>query len=202
MTAQDLPIDVWLLILRFVCVADALAIFAVSPDQRHVLDAYRLIRQSCKRFYLFARCKSYWVYADLDIMAIIAPSARQHVDYSSLSITQLRVRVLDAVRVHEVWKFRNIEPKRVHKKPISSNIQQVVPMADTELAIVVAGDLTAAVWNWVTGTVSEIPIRRSNTLFRMGVTVRWVNCLHCYAVVIHSILRQRTWVSKYTPTRC
>ncbi|KAJ7683369.1 hypothetical protein B0H17DRAFT_1205227 [Mycena rosella] len=162
------PLDVILVILRYMTIRDALALFA-----------------TCRRMQR-ANCRSFWVYVNIDIDKLPSAPGRPSIDYSTCTTAALRARATKALLIHEAWRRLGHAPRIVHTILISSryHIRRLVPVPWSRFILLLAiKDIL--VQDWLSGNTSRVPLPNYPGIILRSVRVVWIESIASNVLIAH-----------------
>ncbi|KAJ6464318.1 hypothetical protein DFH09DRAFT_1113079 [Mycena vulgaris] len=163
------PLDVVLLIVRLLTVKDALSLFV-----------------TCRRLDL-SDCRSFWVYANIDLDTIPCAPGRKRIDYSQWTTPALRARVIKAWRVYKAWMASDHQPKRIHVLPLAYDMSRILHVPWSHLVVVI-GHRQIFLHDWTTGAATEVCLpdgRETVYLPRLF----WAEAIQQNILFVHSVSR-------------
>ncbi|KAJ7135577.1 hypothetical protein C8R44DRAFT_729151 [Mycena epipterygia] len=138
-----LPLELLLLTLELLSIDDVVAVM-----------------MTCKALATVRDCRPWWIYAN-QAVARLKP-ATTFVDYCNIPTNILRQRVIDACRIHRVWRTKDTKPRYIHRLPLSrpTIIVNVLCVTGTEYFLYLDDEVHLK--NWKSGEPDIVLVRRSD----------------------------------------
>ncbi|KAJ7018555.1 hypothetical protein C8F04DRAFT_1327384 [Mycena alexandri] len=163
--------------------------------ERHLLDPFSTCHNAVslfmvsKHFYAISTCRHFWVYANIDADLARCRPGHGHFDFSTMSLEDLRTRVIRAARIFDAWRSDSVVPKRVHTLPLLMGTRQLLVIPWTRLIVAVDGD-AVYLRDWATGLCRPVPVCLGPHLFLLTVKTFWIDSIARNVIVVAMARRQ------------